>query len=93
MFEFNTLFLNSYRKTEYNEESDSDEGSTKRRRGLLLVRFPFGKRAEYDLKNEQYYKSLDDGDFIVSDDEDIDFYRDDEPVRNIIGVEIYNNFI
>ncbi|XP_050427051.1 cell division cycle-associated protein 7-like [Adelges cooleyi] len=63
--------------TNYNEESDDEDGQKKKRHGTIRVMFPFFKKSENKERDEEYYNSLADSDFIVSGEE-FD-YNDDEP--------------
>lgn len=54
------------KKPEYNEQSDNDDENPSK---VLRLKFPFFKNNEYTQRDKDYYKELNDADFIDSDDE------------------------
>ncbi|XP_050545497.1 uncharacterized protein LOC126907882 [Daktulosphaira vitifoliae] len=68
---------NDNKKADYNDCSDDEIGEKKKRQGTIRVMFPFFKKVENQERDQEYYNSLGDSDFILSDD-DIE-YDDDEP--------------
>lgn len=60
-----------YRKRpEYDERSDNDDEKPSK---ALRLKFPFFKKNEFAQRDEDYYKELDDADFIDSDDDPMEY--------------------
>lgn len=73
------------KKPEYNERSDSDDENPSK---VFRLKFPFFKKNEYAQRDENYYKELDDADFIDSDDELVEY--DDSSFVCITHILIVN---